>query len=171
MTTRRLSAALLVSAVVCVSTARTFVAAQPAGDTPERRPAADVANVTTATIVGYIWSADSAPIPSATLRLRDLSFGGVARTTYSNENGEFTFEDVGESTYVVEYVDAHGKVLAVGSPFGVTAGETVSTLIRLGARRFAGGFFTNAAAAVVASAASIGVTAVVPTGRPVSPTR
>jgi hypothetical protein len=170
MTTRRLAAALLVSAVVCLSAPRTFIQAQPAGDTPGRR-AADVAEPATATIVGYIWTADSAPIQNATLRLRDVLSGRVARSTYSSETGEFTFTEVAESTYVVEYIDAQSNVLAVGSPFSVAPGETVSTFIRLGARRFGAGFFTNAAAAVVASAASIGVTAVVPTGRPVSPNR
>lgn len=148
-----------------------FVEAQPAGDPPARRPAADATPTMTAAIVGNIWGADGAPIPGATLRLRDVSTGRVPRTTVSSDGGEFTFEEVDEGTYFVEYVDAQGNVLAVGSPFSLVGGDTVSTFIRLGARRFAGGFFTTAAAAVVASAASIGVTAVVPTGRPVSPNR
>jgi Carboxypeptidase regulatory-like domain len=171
MTTRRLVAALLVSAVVCLPAEEKFVAAQPAGDLPVRRASTDEPVRATATIVGYIWSADSSPIQSATLRLRDVATGGVAVTAYSNESGRFTFSGVDESTYVVEYVDAKGNVLAVGNPFAVAAGETVSTFLRLGSRQPFGGFFTTAAAAVVASAASIGVTAVVPTGRPVSPNR
>jgi hypothetical protein len=125
----------------------------------------------TTTNVGYVWNADGAPIPGAALRLRDVTSGRVVRTTASNDGGEFTFDDVDESSYVVEYVDGNSHILAVGNPFAVVGGETVSTFVRLGARRFAGGFFTTAAAAVVASAASIGVTAVVPTGRPISPNR
>jgi hypothetical protein len=171
MTTRRLAAALFVSALVCLPAAEKFVAAQPADGVPGRRPVPDAPVRATATIVGYIWSADSSPIPSAMLRLRDAVSGDVAVTAYSNESGRFTFADVDESTYVVEYVDANGSVLAVGNPFAVAAGETVSTFLRLSSRRPFGGFFTTAAAAVVASAASIGVTAVVPTGRPVSPNR
>jgi Carboxypeptidase regulatory-like domain len=171
MTTRRLAAVLLVSALVCPPAAEKFVAAQSAGEVPARRPGTDTPVRATATIVGYIWSADSSPIPSATLRLRNVVSGDVAVTASSNESGRFTFADVDEGTYVVEYVDANGNVLAVGSPFAVAAGETVSTFLRLGSRGPFGGFFTTAAAAVVASAASIGVTAVVPTGRPVSPNR
>jgi hypothetical protein len=171
MTTRRLVAALLVSAVVCLPAAESFVAAQPAGDFPGRGPATDELVRAAATIVGYIWSADSFPIQSATLRLRDVVSGHVAVTAHSNESGRFTFTDVDEGSYVVEYVDANSNVLAVGNPFAVAAGETVSTFLRLGSRQPFGGFFANAAAAVVASAASIGVTAVVPTGRPVSPNR
>jgi hypothetical protein len=46
----------------------------------------------------------------------------------------------------------------------------VVTFIRLGARlRLFSGFFTSAAAAAVASAAGLGVTAVAPTGQDVSP--
>jgi Carboxypeptidase regulatory-like domain len=160
MTTQRLAGALLVSAVVCLSTPATLSRAQPA------------ASAGRATIVGYLWSADSAPIASATLRLRDLGSGRVVLTATSNQTGEFTFSAADEGTYVIEYVDESDRVVAVGSPFSVTAGETVATFVRLASRLpFGGGFFTNAAAAVVASAASIGVTAVAPTGRPVSPNR
>jgi hypothetical protein len=171
MTTPRLAAALLVSALVCLPVSENFVAAQPAGDASGRRAANGEPVRATATIVGYIWTADSAPIPSATLRLRNVTSGDVALTAYSNESGQFTFSDVDGSTYVVEYANANGNVLAVGSPFAVAAGETVSTFLRVGSGRPVGGFFTNAAAVVVATAASIGVTAVVPTGRPVSPNR
>jgi hypothetical protein len=172
VTTRRRSAALLVSIALCLPSAEIFVSAQPARDVAGRRPKADVDPPATATIVGYLWSADSAPIQGATLRLRDLESGLVALTTTSNAGGEFTFSEADGSAYVVEYADEGGRVLAVGSPFSVVAGETVVTFIRLAPRRrLGGGFFTNAAAVVVASAAGIGVTAVVPTGRPVSPNR
>jgi len=170
VTTRRRAAALLVSLALCLPAGEIFLSAQPAGDTAVRRPKADPS--TTATIIGYLWSADSTPISSATLRLRDLGSGRIASTATSNESGEFTFTEADESTYVVEYADPGGKVLAVGSPFSVVEGETVVTFIRLAPRRpLGGGLFTNAAAVVVASAASIGVTAVAPTGRPASPNR
>jgi Carboxypeptidase regulatory-like domain len=171
VTTRRRAATLLVSLALCLPSGEIFLSAQPAGDTAVRRPSADLDPPTTATIVGYLWNADSAPIPSATLRLRDLGSGRIASTATSNESGEFTFAEADGSTYVVEYADPGGRVLAVGSPFSVVPGETVVTFIRLAPRRPGGGFFTNAAAVVVASAASIGVTAVAPTGRPVSPNR
>jgi hypothetical protein len=171
MTTRFPATALLVSVIVCALAGAGFVGAQPATDPPGRLPGPGAVERLTATVVGYLWSADSTPIPSATLRLRDVSSGHVALTTYSNENGEFSFDDIDGGAYVVEYVDARSHVLAVGSPFSVSAGETVSTLVRVGTRRTIGGFFTSTAAAVVASAATIGVTAVVPTGRPASPNR
>lgn len=172
MTTRRLAAALLVSFALCLPSWEIFLSAQAVGDAAVRTPKSDLDPPTTATIVGYLWSADSTPIRSATLRLRDLGSGRIAMTATSNESGEFTFSKAAGSMYVVEYADPGGKVLAVGSPFSVVAGETVVTFIRLAPRRpLGGGFFTNAAAVVVASAASIGVTAVVPTGRPVSPNR
>ena len=53
--------------------------------------------------------------------------------------------------------------------FGVGADETVATFIRLGTRvPWYSGFFTNAAAAALAAAASLGVTAVGDGGQPAS---
>ncbi|MGH9331077.1 MAG: carboxypeptidase-like regulatory domain-containing protein [Vicinamibacterales bacterium] len=157
MTTRRLTGVLLVSAAACLPIAHEGVSAGAVARG-------------TSTIIGYLWTADSAPIPNATLRLRNIATGLVELTASSDENGEFTFSDAEGGAYVIEYVDRSGNVLAVGSRFSVAAGETIATFVRLGSRRpFAGGFFTNAAAVVVSSAASIGVTAVAPTGRPVSP--
>jgi hypothetical protein len=52
-------------------------------------------------------------------------------------------------------------VRGVGQMFSIAHGETVATFIRLGAQvPWYHGFFTNAAAAALASAASLGVTAV-----------
>jgi hypothetical protein len=147
----------------------------------EGQPAASVARLSApgagaavapvaATIFGYVWNADNSPIPQAALRLRNVVSGRVEMTTTSNENGEFKFTDAEGGTYVVEYVDERSRVIAVGHTFAVAPGETIVTFLRLGARlRVFSGFFKNVAAAAVASAAGMGVTAVVPTGQDVSP--
>lgn len=126
--------------------------------------------VSSTTIFGYLWSADNTPIANATLRLRNVLSGRAEAMTTSDGGGEFTFTDVEGGTYVVEYVDGNGKVIAVGHTFSVAPGETVATFVRLGARLpWFSGLFSNAAAAAVSSAAGLGVTAVAPTGRQVTP--
>jgi hypothetical protein len=126
-----------------------------------------------AVVFGYVWTANDTPIPSADVRLRNLATGRVAANAVTNETGEFRFKELEGGTYVVEYVDSRHEVLAVGHVFSVAAGEAVATFIRLEdrSRWFADllGSTKNAAAMVVASAASIGVTAVAPAPRAVTP--
>jgi hypothetical protein len=123
-----------------------------------------------AMVLGHVWDADASPIADATLRLRNVVSGGTPMTTVSNESGEFTFSDVATGTYLVEYIDERGRLLAVSHTFGIAPGETVATFVRLRRRRpWYAEFFRNTAAAAVSSAAAIGVTAVVPTGQDISP--
>jgi hypothetical protein len=74
--------------------------------------------------------------------------------------------------YVLEVVNSEGDVIAVGQPFAAARGESVATFVRLGAKPPGfSSFFSNAAAAAVATAASLGVTAVGPGAQPSSPQR
>lgn len=127
-------------------------------------------------VIGYLWAADSSPIPNATLRLRNVVTGRVEHSVTSDEEGEFTFSDIEGGTYLVEYVDSADRVLAVGSIFNIAPGETVSTFVRLAEQRRIGGVFMMIGSAAVTAAASLGVTAVAPPGpagpgRPISPNR
>jgi hypothetical protein len=124
----------------------------------------------TGTILGSAWKGDGTPLPEAILRLRNLETGrGVARTT-GNADGRFRFEAINPGVYVVELLARDDKVLAVGDVFAVTAGGQAVTLVRLSSRApWVGGFFGNAAAAVIAAASTLGVTATGSSGRPVSP--
>jgi hypothetical protein len=125
-----------------------------------------------ATIVGHVWGGDGRPVANATLRLRNAATGEIAGRTVSADAGQFTFVEAAAGTYVVECVDDLGKVLGVGNTFEVKPGDTLSTFVRLNSERSrVGNFFTSIAAAVISSAASVGVTAVGSTGRPTSPNR
>jgi len=126
-----------------------------------------------ATVRGIAWNSDNSPIPNARVRLRNTHSGRVEANTVTAEDGHFGFNLVEGGSYVVELVGDSDRVMAVGQSFRVEAGETVATFVRLPPRRprFAG-LFTNAAAAAIAAAASVGVTAMGPTGsgsRPISP--
>lgn len=114
-------------------------------------------------ILGTAWEADNTPIPNARLRLRNVLSGKIAATTTANEMGQFAFNDIESSSYLVELVGGNGKILTVGHTFTVAPGETVATFVRLGTRvPWFNGFFGNAASAVAATAASTGITAVAP---------
>lgn len=134
-----------------------------------------LAGARTTTVFGYVWDARNVPIAFANVRLRNVVTGRVEANAVAADNGEFSFDNLEGGTYVIEYVDQNTKVLAVGHVFSVAPGETVATFIRLANRLpwFAAllGTGTNAAASVVSSAASLGVTAIAPGQRPVSPDR
>jgi hypothetical protein len=99
-----------------------------------------------------------------------VTTGRAVDRTETNAEGEFHFESVEPGAYVVEIVSDTDRVLALGDLFGVTPGSVVTTAVRLSSRApWVAGFFTNAAAAAISAASSIGITAVGSSGRPVSP--
>ena len=121
------------------------------------------------TVTGTVWKSDNTPLPDASLQLRDISTGQIVGSTRGDELGRFTFPKVSAGHYVVELVDGHRNVLAVGEMFSIGPSETVSTFVRLAASsRWHGAFFTNAAAAAIAAAATVGVTALGNGGQPAS---
>ena len=129
---------------------------------------------------GVVWNVDNTPLPNARVRLRNIETGRVASTAETSTTGQFLFTGVARSVYLAELVSDSGKVLAVGPSFHVEPGATVSTVIRLSARRsWYANMFSNTAAGVIAVAAHAGLTALGPTGplpgvstqqsRPISP--
>jgi hypothetical protein len=121
-------------------------------------------------VTGTVWNSDNTPLPDAQLQLRDTSTGRIVGSTRADGLGRFTFPKVNAGTYVVELVDGNRRVLAVGEMFSLGPTETVSTSVRLAAAgRRHGWMFTNAAAAAIAAAAIVGVTALANGGQPASP--
>jgi hypothetical protein len=138
--------------------------------TPVRRASATPAIPTTVgLVIGSAWRSDSQPYPDARIRLRDVETGRAAARTISDADGRFRFEGCEPGVYVVELLSTEDKVLAVGDLFGVAAGGQATTLVRLGAKApWFAGFFGNAAAAAIAAASTLGVTAVGSSGSPTS---
>ena len=61
------------------------------------------------------------------------------------------------------------RVLALSDLFAVTPGQQVETVVRLSARTpWVGGFFGNVAAAAIAAASTLGITATGSNGQPIS---
>lgn len=124
----------------------------------------------TGVVRGVAWTSDNSPIPNANVRLRNIDTGRVVAASETSTNGQFIFAGVARGSYLVELVSDNGKVLAVGPAFGIEPEQTVSTVVRLPTRRsWYAGMFSNTAAAVIAAASSVGLTAVGTHGPPVSP--
>jgi hypothetical protein len=95
--------------------------------------------------------------------------GKITGAALADDHGQFRLDQVPAGTYIVELVDESGSVLAVGHVFSAASDDTVATFVRLSTHvPWYDGFFANAAAAAIATAASEGITALAPVGRPVS---
>jgi len=122
------------------------------------------------TVVGRAWRADNSPFPRAHLRLRDVRTGRTVAETVADERGQFKFDRVPPGAYVVELVADDHRVLALGPLIGVSPDDTVTTFVRLATQSpWTANLFTNAAAAVIAAASGLGITASGSSGMPVSP--
>ena len=142
--------------------------AQSSGASRETR--APRPRVTTGWIVGSAWKGDTTPFPQARIRLRNVRDGRGVATTVADGEGRFRFDGIDPAAYVVELLAHDERVLAVGDLFGVSAGVQSVTVVRLNAKTpWYGGFWGNAAAAAIAAASTLGVTANGTNGRPVSP--
>lgn len=125
--------------------------------------------VTTGTIAGTAWKGETTTYPQARIRLRNVHTGRAIARTDADSDGRFMFSQVDPAPYVVELVSEQDKVLAVGDLFSVVAGRESVTLVRLASKTpWIGGFFGNAAAAVISAASTLGVTAAGSSGRPAS---
>jgi hypothetical protein len=144
-----------------------LIASQMAAPAPAKP--ASITVPSQGSVVGAAWNADSTGIPGARLRLRNISSGKIVAAATADDQGQFRFDKVPAGAYVIELVDEAGKVLALGHMFSLASGETLATFVRLGTRvPWVAGFFSNAAVAVISSAASQGLTALAPVARPVS---
>ena len=124
----------------------------------------------TGTVIGTAYRADSTPYSDGTIVLRNLQDGRQLAAVVTDARGEFRFASVPRGIYVVELRNKQDQVLSVGEPFSVEDGLAVRTSVRLRARPpWFSGFFGNAAAAAIAAASSVGITAVGSNGLPASP--
>jgi hypothetical protein len=129
------------------------------------------ARSTNAVVAGQTLDSVGAPLPFATVRVRNLDTGAIVQQSTSSHLGEFSFVVPGGSTYIVELIDKKtGQVLAVGPAVSVEAGEAVGVIVKLPAKLpTLAGFFGNTAAAILSAAAAAGITAVTASGDPVTP--
>jgi hypothetical protein len=122
---------------------------------------------------GVAQSADKAPLPNFRVHVRNANTGELSGSTTSNQAGQFAFGSLPSGSYVVEIVDAAGKVVGLSPSLTVAAGSTVTVTVgatAAGALAAAsGGGLTLlglgplASVAVAGAASAAAVTAVVAT--------
>jgi hypothetical protein len=141
---------------------------------PARGPAARAVKASSGSrptsILGAAWNVDNSPIKQANLRLRDVVSGKVAAVAKGNDAGQFAFANIEPGSYVVELLTDAGRIQTVGHVFTIAPGETVATFVRIGTKvPWGTAFFSNTASAAASSAASQGITAIMPLPKCVSP--
>ncbi len=120
-------------------------------------------------IRGVVWSVKNTPVPGAQVQLRNLVTGKVDAASVADQTGQFSFNQIDGGRYVIELIGTNGKIMTVGNAFVVAPGESVATFVRMGTKvPWFSGFFGNAATAVTAGAASLGITAIAPVQLPES---
>src|SRR5213080_3672791 len=116
---------LLFAVAVAASVLAAPAAAQQPVLTPSHRVAPVVVTPTpgATAIEGVTLTALSAPLPNASVRLRDVRSGRVTDATTSDKDGAFTFLRVDPGSYLVELVDRDQNVLAASPMLNLNAGE------------------------------------------------
>ena len=114
-----------------------------------------------AVISGTAVDASEAPIPNATVRLRNLVTTQIEQTAVTGSRGQFAFSVRPDVPYVVEIVDAPGRILAVGDVVIPASGDAVATIVAIPAKlpTFAG-MFTDTAVSLIAAATGLCLTSV-----------
>jgi hypothetical protein len=80
-------------------------------------------------VEGVAQSADKAPLPNFRVNVRNANTGELAGSTTSNQAGQFAFTSLQPGSYVVEIVDATGKVVGLSTSVSVAAGSTVTVTV------------------------------------------
>jgi hypothetical protein len=125
------------------------------------------------TIRGTALDSTNGKLANTLVRLRDARVGSIVETQFTDRAGEFAFKDLDPGNYIVEIMATDQSVLAASPLINVSAGETMSTFVKLPFRipPFAGILGNSAASAVaiIAQALASGVLVTTISGQPATP--
>jgi len=131
-------------------------------------------------LTGIVRGGHMQPLTGMGVQLRDIQTGNLIASTTATDGGSFSFPNLPAGTYIVEAVDASGKVLGIGAPVSLAGGATATTSVIApgvgGAAASAGGFHLLGmgpvtSVTVLGAAAAASVTAVAATRPNASPSR
>ena len=111
-----------------------------------------------ALVLGKVHDLNEAPVPRARLRLRSLNSLTIEHRTTGDQAGEFSFVVTSDVPYVVEMVNAAGRVIAVGEVITAQAGDVAHTVLVVPSLRPAAAMLGGTAGSVLLAATGIGVT-------------
>jgi carboxypeptidase family protein len=133
------------------------------------------------TLTGVAQGSDKQVLKNYTVRVRNTAAGSLVSTGTTSSTGEFSFAGLAPGNYVVEVLDAAGRVVGLSPSIAVAAGTTVSVTIAASAAgaiaaATGGGFGllglgTVATAAVITAAGVAAVVAVKATRNDASPSK
>jgi hypothetical protein len=122
-------------------------------------------------VAGIVKDTTGRPLANTTVRLRNVLTGRLAGTARTSLSGAFTFENLSSGNYIVETVDAAGRVMATSSSLDVAPGATISGVAVTaaapaagqagGAAAGGGSFFTSTAGIILLAAIGGGTIAAV----------
>jgi carboxypeptidase family protein len=122
-----------------------------------------------ALINGTATDTNAAPLPNASVQLRNLATGQIEQAAIADQTGQFTLIARPEVPYVVEIADKAGHILAVGDVITVQAGDVAAAVVAVPARLTTiAGIFGDSINSVVSAAMNAGI-AVVEPPPPLSP--
>jgi hypothetical protein len=123
----------------------------------------------TSSVAGVAKDMTGSPLANTTVRLRNIMTGQLAGTTRTSVGGAFTFENLASGNYIIETVDASGRIVAASSSVDVAPGAAMTGVAvtapaaakQAGAAAGAGGgsFFTSTTGIVLLAAIGAGVIA------------
>jgi len=97
----------------------TFAAVKTAGATKQQG----------GNITGAAKDAQKNSLANSTVRVRNATTGQITGTSTSDAAGNFSFTGLPPGNYIVEVVDAAGKVVGLSPSLAVTAGSTVAVTV------------------------------------------
>jgi hypothetical protein len=123
----------------------------------------------TGSVAGTAANAQGAALSGVRVQLRNVDTGQLAGTGQSGANGSFSFTGLNAGNYVVELVDASGKIIGTSASMSVAAGAAIAGVTvaasaagALGGAAAAGGmgaFFSSTGGILVLVGIGAGVTA------------
>jgi hypothetical protein len=114
-----------------------------------------------AAIRGVAVDANTKPVASAKVQLRNLGTRQIEQLGTANPFGEFSFVVRPETPYIVEVADVAGRIIAVGNVIIARAGDVAAATVALPTRVAAvTGLFTETATSVSSAASNLGISTV-----------
>jgi hypothetical protein len=118
-------------------------------------------------IDGTAKDSDGKALAAVKVQLRNVDTGALVGSTQSSATGAFSFTGVNPGNYIIEIVDAAGKVIGASSSVAVAAGAAITGVTvaasaagAIGAAAAAGGagaFFASTGGILLLAAAGVGV--------------
>ena len=120
-------------------------------------------------VAGIAKDMTGSPLANTTVRLRNVLTGQLAGTTRTSIAGAFLFENLKSGNYIVETLDAAGRIVAASSSVDLAPGASMTGVAvtapaapkQAGAPAVAGGgsFFTSTTGIILLAAIGAGVVA------------